>query len=86
MSKRKCVSCGKDPAEGFASVYRDGKEQWYCHPDDGESCYVGGSSEPTMGELAKWLRRNPGPQQVAGFTVKYVGSFPYADDWRRSDE
>jgi hypothetical protein len=41
MSKRKCVACGLDPAAGYASVWRDGHEDWYCHPDEGPSCYVG---------------------------------------------
>jgi len=40
MSKRKCVVCGKDPAEGYASIWHNGREDWYCHPDDGPSCYV----------------------------------------------
>lgn len=82
MSRRICVVCGKDPAEGYASVYRDGKEQWYCHPDEGESCYVAESTETTVGEMSEWLQRNPGPQQVGGFTVEYIGSFPYLDDRR----
>jgi hypothetical protein len=45
MSKRKCVVCGKDPAEGYASIWHDGKEDWYCHPDEGPSCYVGDRSK-----------------------------------------
>jgi hypothetical protein len=40
VTKRKCAVCGKDPAEGFASIWWGGKEIWYCHPDDGPSCYV----------------------------------------------
>ena len=40
MSKRKCARCGKDPADGFASIYQDGEEQWFCHDDEGESCYI----------------------------------------------
>lgn len=44
MSKRKCVVCGKDPAEGYASIWHNGREDWYCHPDDGPSCYVNRSA------------------------------------------
>lgn len=32
-----CVVCGKSPAEGWAFVNGDR----YCHPDKGDSCYVG---------------------------------------------
>jgi hypothetical protein len=41
MSKRKCGRCGKDPAEGFASIWSiDTGEVYYCHGDDEEtSCY-----------------------------------------------
>jgi hypothetical protein len=42
MSARKCVICGRDPAEGFASIWHNGREDWYCHGDDDTdvSCYV----------------------------------------------
>jgi hypothetical protein len=40
---RPCYRCGKNPAEGFASVWtaKDG-ERWYCHGDDDEdpTCYM----------------------------------------------
>lgn len=42
MSKRKCYRCGKDPAEGFASIWTAATGKlWYCHGDDDESptCY-----------------------------------------------
>lgn len=40
MTSGKCMYCGIDPAEGFASIWRDGRESWYCHgDDDGVSCY-----------------------------------------------
>lgn len=40
MTKRKCYLCGKDPAEGYASISRGGEEKWYCHGDDDDlSCY-----------------------------------------------
>jgi hypothetical protein len=41
MSKRKCGLCGRDPAEGHASVTVGDKETWYCHGDDDASltCY-----------------------------------------------
>lgn len=51
MSARKCVTCGKDPAEGFASVYQDGAERWYCHGDDGPSCYTAEPEDPPFGEM-----------------------------------
>jgi hypothetical protein len=31
-----CGLCGRRPAEGFASI----GDHWYCHPDNGPSCYV----------------------------------------------
>lgn len=43
MSKRKCVVCGKDPADGYANVWSaaTGKTQWFCHGDDDEvTCYM----------------------------------------------
>lgn len=40
MSARKCAVCAKDPAKGFASVWWGGREVWYCHPDEGASCFV----------------------------------------------
>lgn len=42
MSKRKCVRCGKDPAEGYANYWTaETGTVWYCHGDDDESptCY-----------------------------------------------
>lgn len=38
MPEHICARCGR-PARGFASVWRDGKEEWFCHPDEGEDCY-----------------------------------------------
>ena len=35
-----CIVCGHDPACGYASIFHDGKEDWYCHDDD-HSCYEG---------------------------------------------
>lgn len=48
MSKRKCYLCGKDPAEGFASIWtRETGERFYCHGDEQElSCYEATSIEP----------------------------------------
>ena len=42
MSKRKCVACGKDPAEGFASIWTQATgERFFCHGDDDDvSCYM----------------------------------------------
>ncbi len=40
MGVRRCAACGKDPADGYASVWQGGQEHWYCHADEGESCYV----------------------------------------------
>lgn len=35
-----CMYCGLNPAEGYAAIYKDGEEKWYCHgDDDGVSCY-----------------------------------------------
>lgn len=42
--KRKCGSCGAVPAAGHASVTAGGKETWYCHPDEGVSCYDGSTA------------------------------------------
>ena len=39
-AERICGACGK-PAQGFASVWANGREVWFCHPDEGPSCYVG---------------------------------------------
>lgn len=39
---RPCHRCGKDPADGYASVWTAAEgERWYCHGDDdeGASCY-----------------------------------------------
>lgn len=39
---RPCYRCGKNPAEGFASIWTQATgERWYCHGDDDESptCY-----------------------------------------------
>jgi len=33
-----CARCGKS-VRGFASVWHDGREDFYCHPDEGEDCY-----------------------------------------------
>lgn len=36
-----CARCGQDPAEGFASIWTAATgERWYCHGDDGPSCYA----------------------------------------------
>lgn len=36
-----CVSCGHDPACGFASIWNaESGERWFCHDDD-HSCFVG---------------------------------------------
>lgn len=35
MTPGQCAACGKDPAEGFAQINDD----WYCHPDEGPSCF-----------------------------------------------
>ena len=43
-SKRVCGICGRDPAAGHASVYRDGKETWFCHEDGNVTCYERASS------------------------------------------
>jgi len=42
MSDRICAGCGKSPADGYASIYRDGEQFWYCHGDEGTdvSCYI----------------------------------------------
>lgn len=41
-SPRRCGRCGKDLAEGFASVWtRDTGEVFYCRGDDSPSCYEG---------------------------------------------
>lgn len=40
MSNRKCGRCGKDPAEGNASIWTDKGRVHYCHgDDDAVSCY-----------------------------------------------
>jgi hypothetical protein len=40
---RKCHYCGKEPADGFASVWSAATgERWYCHGDDTDeplTCY-----------------------------------------------
>lgn len=36
-----CAGCSHDPACGYASVWHDGKEDWFCHAED-HSCYVPG--------------------------------------------
>ena len=42
MSKRKCVVCGKDPAEGYASI----NDEFYCHGDTLETtCYMAASCD-----------------------------------------
>lgn len=53
---RPCYLCGKNPAEGFASVWtRDGGERRFCHGDEQElSCYEAQSIDPT--DLA-WATR-----------------------------
>jgi hypothetical protein len=40
MSRRICYLCG-EPAKGYASVWSsEYGERFYCHGDEGESCYV----------------------------------------------
>lgn len=51
MSKRKCIRCGKDPAEGFASIWTAEKgEQFYCHGDDAVSCYERAGYDAVMSQ------------------------------------
>lgn len=38
-AERICGACNKQ-AEGFASIWANGREVWFCHPDEGPSCYV----------------------------------------------
>lgn len=42
--KRKCGACGAVPAAGHASTHAAGVETWYCHPDEGVSCYDGSTA------------------------------------------
>lgn len=41
MSKEACYLCGRDPAAGYAAIYKDGVDKRYCHGDDDDdmSCY-----------------------------------------------
>lgn len=41
VEDRPCARCGANPALGYASVSFGGVELWYCHPDEGTSCYAG---------------------------------------------
>lgn len=34
-----CGFCGINPAVGYASVYKDGVETWYCHDEGEVTCY-----------------------------------------------
>lgn len=43
--------CGKNPAEGYASIYKDGVEKWYCHGDDDFTCYERKSIELAVGSF-----------------------------------
>lgn len=48
MSDRTCARCGKSPADGFASIWTaETGERWYCHGDDGLSCYVATEADLT---------------------------------------
>lgn len=48
---RPCFNCGKNPAEGFSSVWnaKDG-ERWFCHGDDTSAgyptCYESADQNP----------------------------------------
>lgn len=36
-----CVICGANPARGYASRWTAERgEEWFCHPDEGPSCYA----------------------------------------------
>lgn len=52
MTERVCVLCG-EPARGFASIWLHGKESWFCHPDEGPSCYQGApqAEDPPFAEV-----------------------------------
>lgn len=63
-----CAACGKNPAEGYASIYLDGVERWYCHPDEGPSCYERAEVWPLDGE------RHAG-------TMIWKNRFPDAYEW-----
>lgn len=39
MSKRECKRCGKDPAEGLASITDELGEHFYCHNGPSPTCY-----------------------------------------------
>lgn len=56
LSDRPCFRCGKNPAEGFASVWTAATgERWYCHGDDDDpSCYEAATTLVGLGAIAKW--------------------------------
>ena len=58
---RPCYRCGKNPAEGFASVWTAATgERWYCHGDDDESptCYESAPQMPDAAEVGICLWAN----------------------------
>ena len=58
-----CARCGRDPAAGYASIIRDGKERWYCHGASRPSCYEQASWEgaPRLSEVLDGLIRDLDP-------------------------
>ena len=42
-------------------------------------------SEPTVGDVAKFLRENPGPHRIGEYTVEHRGSFD-RQDWKAGNE
>ena len=52
MSRRKCGRCGHDPACGYASVYANGVETWYCHDDECAGCY---EAAQTIGAVSAFI-------------------------------
>lgn len=55
MHSHPCYICGRKPAEGYASVYQDGKERWFCHGDDDPpermTCYERAQGEARLHAL-----------------------------------
>lgn len=38
-------------------------------------------SEPTVGDLARFLEANPGPHRLGRFTVEHKGTFKVGETW-----
>ena len=49
-----CSYCGANPADGYASIQKDGVRKWYCHDDESTTCYEYAQIGLALENLKKW--------------------------------